>query len=87
MPVRELIFNRYQEVAAPLLPDVALWGKWTPREILAHVRGKRPTGALGALTDLVEDAYFSIRAPDEAVIPTADEAVARARAELAGLQA
>ena len=87
VPVRELIFNRYQEVAAPLLPDVALWGKWTPREILAHVRGKRPTGALGALTDLVEDAYFSVRAPDEAVIPAADDAVARARAELAGLQA
>jgi hypothetical protein len=82
VPVRELIFNRYQEVAAPLLPDVALWGKWTPREILAHVRGKKPTGALGELTDLVEDAYFSVRAPDEAVISSADEAVARARAEL-----
>jgi Carboxypeptidase regulatory-like domain len=82
VPVRELVFTRYREIAAPLLPDLALWGKWTPREILAHVREKQPAGALGALTDLVEDAYFSVRAPSEEVLPAVDEAVASAAAEL-----
>jgi hypothetical protein len=83
LPVRERVFALYREVAAPLLPRAELWGVWTPREILDHLRARRPAGALGALTDLVEEAYFAERVPDEAVIERTREAVSAARAEMA----
>jgi hypothetical protein len=82
LPVRERVFAIYREVAAPLLPRAELWGVWTPREILDHMRRKRPAGALGALTELVEEAYFAERVPDETVIARTRDAVAAARAEL-----
>jgi hypothetical protein len=82
LPVRERVFAVYREVAAPLLPRPELWGVWTPREILDHLRGARPAGAFGALTDLVEEAYFAERVPDESVVAEAQVAAASARAEL-----
>ncbi len=84
LPVREQVFVIYRLVAYRLLPRRELWGVWTPREILDHVRTRRPTGALGALTDFVEEAYFSARTPDEDVLPVAQRRAAAARAELGG---
>lgn len=76
LPVRERIFSIYRDVAAPLLPRRELWGVWTPRELLDHVRQKRPAGALGQLTDFVEETCFSPRVPDESILSVA---IARAR--------
>jgi hypothetical protein len=82
LPVRERVFALYREVAAPLLPRPELWGVWTPREILDHLRGARATGAFGALTDLVEEAYFAERVPDESVVAEAAQVAIAARVEL-----
>lgn len=82
LPVRERVFALYRELAVPLLPKAELWGIWTPREILDHVRAQRPAGALGALTDLVEEATFAEPMPDEAVLSQTAEAVRAARIEL-----
>ena len=79
MPVRERVFQIYRDVAWGLLPGPQLWGIWTPREIFDHVRGRRPAGALGALTDFVEETYFSPRVPDEAILA---DASSRARAAM-----
>lgn len=83
LPVREHIFALYRGAAEPLLPRPELWGVWTPRQIVDHVRGLRPAGALGALTDYVEEKYFSARTPDEEEIPLAAERVAAAASEAA----
>jgi len=82
MPVREQVFVIYRGVALRLLPRRELWGVWTPREILDHVRKRRPTGALGELTSFVEEAYFSARIPDEDVLAQAQRRAAAAKAEL-----
>jgi hypothetical protein len=79
LPVRERVFHIYRDVALGLLPSPGLWGVWTPREIFDHVRSRRPAGALGALTDFIEETYFSARVPDEAILP---DASARARAAM-----
>jgi hypothetical protein len=83
LPVRERIFALYRGAAEPLLPRSDLWGVWTPRQIVDHVRAARPAGALGALTDYVEEKYFSGRTPDEDEIPIAVERVRAAQAEAA----
>lgn len=82
LPVRERIFALYRGAAEPLLPRPELWGVWTPRQIVDHVRAARPAGALGTLTDYVEEKYFSGRTPDEDEIPIAVERVRAAQAEL-----
>lgn len=82
LPVRERIFALYRGAAEPLLPRPELWGVWTPRQIVDHVRAARHVGALGALTDYVEEKYFSARTPDEEEIPIAIERVRAAQAEL-----
>jgi hypothetical protein len=84
LPVRERIFSLYKEAAAPLLPEPGLWGIWTPRQIMDHVRERRPTQALSALTDFVEETYFSPRQPEESVLGEAEEHVQAARLEAAG---
>ncbi|HEU5055821.1 MAG TPA: carboxypeptidase regulatory-like domain-containing protein [Kofleriaceae bacterium] len=83
LPVRERIFALYRGAAEPLLPRPELWGVWTPRQIVDHVRAARPAGALGALTDYVEEKYFSGRTPDEDEIPIAVERVRAAQVEAA----
>lgn len=80
-PIKEKVFALYREVAARLLPHADLWGVWTPREILDHVKERRPAGALGALTQLVEETYFSARVPDEALLPDVVAKLQAARAE------
>lgn len=87
LPVRERIFSLYREVAGPLLPRRELWGVWTPRQIVDHVRGARPAPVLASLTDYVEEKYFSGRTPDEDEIPSAAERVRLAVAESATAQA
>ena len=81
LPVRERIFALYRDVAEPLLPRVGLWGIWTPRQIVDHVRRERPASALAALTDRVEEAYFSARIPEEGELAEVWALVEAARAE------
>jgi hypothetical protein len=78
VPVRERVFQLYRRAAEPLLPEPRLWGVWSPRQIVDHVRGKRPTPALAELTDFVEEIYFSSRLAEETVLPMASERVDRA---------
>jgi hypothetical protein len=82
LPVREKLFAMYRDVARPLLPKAELWGVWTPREIFDHVRRTRPAGQLAALTDFVEEAYFSQRIPDETILPIVAARAQAAAAEL-----
>ncbi|MCA9678916.1 MAG: carboxypeptidase regulatory-like domain-containing protein [Myxococcales bacterium] len=83
MPVRERIFSLYKRAAVPLLPDPALWGVWSPRQVFDHVRAARPAPALADLTDFVEERYFSLRLPDEDQLGEAERRVALAVRERA----
>jgi len=83
VPVRERVFQLYRRAAEPILPEARLWGIWSPRQIVDHVRSKRPSPALADLTDFVEEVYFSPRLAGEAVLPHASERVDRAIAERA----
>jgi hypothetical protein len=80
VPVRERVFQLYRRAAGPLLPEPGLWGIWSPRQIVDHVRGRRPTPALAALTDFIEEAYFAARPLDPGLLP---EAAARVEAAVA----
>jgi hypothetical protein len=84
VPVREKIFTLYRRAALPVLPSPDLWGIWSPRQIVDHVRAATPPLRLAELTSFVEEAYFSGRVPDEALLPTAEAKVAAALAERAG---
>lgn len=84
VPVRERVFQIYRRAAEPILPEPRLWGVWSPRQIVDHVRSKRPTPALADLTDFVEEVYFSPRVSEETVLPAAAERVDRAIQERAG---
>jgi hypothetical protein len=81
LAVRERIFEMYGEVAASRLPSADLWGVWTPRQILDHVRRGRPAPALGRLTDYIEEVYFSQRAPDEDALEDAARRIDEVRGE------
>ncbi|MDB4956759.1 MAG: hypothetical protein JWO36_4328 [Myxococcales bacterium] len=78
VPVRERIFQLYRRAAEPVLPESRLWGIWSPRQIVDHVRSKRPSPALSELTDFVEEIYFSPRLAAETAIAQASERVDRA---------
>ena len=78
VPVRERVFQLYRRAAEPILPEVRLWGIWSPRQIFDHIRSKRPSPALSELTDFVEEIYFSPRLAAETVLPAASEQVDRA---------
>jgi hypothetical protein len=78
VPVRERVFQLYRRAAEPLLPEPRLWGVWSPRQIVDHVRSRRPTPALAELTDFVEEVYFSARVAEETALPVASERVDRA---------
>jgi len=86
VPVRERVFQLYRRAAHPLLPDPALWGIWSPRQIVDHVRSRRPTPALADLTDFVEEVYFSARVPVEPILADATRRVDAAVAEQAALR-
>lgn len=81
VPVRERVFHLYRRAAEPLLPKPALWGVWSPRQIVDHVRSKRPSPALAELTDLVEEVYFSPRIVEAAILPVATSRVEAAMME------
>jgi hypothetical protein len=83
VPVRERVFQLYRRAAEPILPESRLWGIWSPRQIVDHVRSKRPSPALAELTDFVEEIYFSPRLAGETVLPQASEQVDRAIQERA----
>lgn len=72
VPVRERVFSIYRHAALPLLPRPELWGVWSPRQIVDHVRAQRPPVALAALTSFVEEVYFSGRVSDEVVLVEAE---------------
>ncbi|HEY4243629.1 MAG TPA: carboxypeptidase-like regulatory domain-containing protein [Kofleriaceae bacterium] len=78
VPVRERVFQLYRRAAEPVLPEPRLWGIWSPRQIVDHVRAKRPSPALADLTDHVEEVYFSPRVAAETVLPHTSERVDRA---------
>lgn len=65
LPVREKIFSLYKYAVRSLLPNAKLWGIWTPRQILNHVRKGHPSVRLSELTDFVEESFFSQRIPTE----------------------
>ncbi len=83
VPVRERVFQLYRRAAEPVLPEARLWGIWSPRQIVDHVRTKRPSPALSELTDFVEEIYFSARLSEETVLPQAEGRVTRALDERA----
>lgn len=83
VPVRERVFQLYRRAAEPILPETRLWGVWSPRQIVDHVRSQRPSPALAGLTDFVEEVYFSSRLASEAVLPIASEHVEHAIRERA----
>ncbi|HTR49197.1 MAG TPA: carboxypeptidase-like regulatory domain-containing protein [Kofleriaceae bacterium] len=83
VPVRERVFQLYRRAAEPVLPESRLWGIWSPRQIVDHVRARRPTPALAELTDFVEEVYFSPRLSAETVLAHAAERVDRAILERA----
>jgi hypothetical protein len=83
VPVRERVFQLYRRAAEPVLPEAKLWGIWSPRMIVDHVRSKRPSPALADLTDFVEEVYFSSRLAAETVIGEANQRVDRAIGERA----
>jgi hypothetical protein len=83
VPVRERVFQLYRRAAEPVLPEVRLWGIWSPRQIFDHVRTRRPSPALSELTDFVEEIYFSPRLASESVLTEAGEQVDRAIRERA----
>jgi len=83
VPVRERVFQLYRRAAEPILPEPRLWGVWSPRQIVDHVRSKRPSPALADLTTFVEEIYFSSRIAGETVLPEASEQVDRAISERA----
>ncbi len=78
VPVREKVFQLYRRAAEPLLPEARLWGVWSPRQIVDHVRSKRQSPALADLTDFVEEVYFSPRLAPETILATANERVEQA---------
>jgi hypothetical protein len=78
VPVRERVFQLYRRAAEPVLPEPRLWGVWSPRQIVDHVRAKGPSPALAELTDFVEEVYFSPRLAAETMVPMASERVDRA---------
>ncbi|HUQ02601.1 MAG TPA: carboxypeptidase regulatory-like domain-containing protein [Kofleriaceae bacterium] len=84
VPVREKIFTLYRRAALPVLPSPDLWGIWSPRQIVDHVRARTPPVRMAELTEFVEEAYFSARTPDEGLLPLAESKVAAALAERAG---
>lgn len=81
VPVRERVFQLYRRAAEPSLPETRLWGIWSPRQIVDHVKSKRQSPALADLTDFVEEIYFSGRLAPETVLPQASERVERALRE------
>jgi hypothetical protein len=83
VPVRERVFQLYRRAAEPILPEPRLWGIWSPRQIVDHVRTKRPTPALADLTDFVEEIYFSPRLAVESTLVQANERVDKAIQERA----
>ena len=83
VPVRERVFQLYRRAAEPSLPEARLWGIWSPRQIVDHVRSKRPSPALAELTDFVEEVYFSPRQASETVLVQASERVDHAIRERA----
>ncbi len=83
VPVRERVFQLYRRAAEPVLPEPRLWGVWSPRQIVDHVRARRPSPALAELTDFVEEVYFSARLSEETALVLASARVDRAIAERA----
>ena len=83
VPVREKVWSLYRRAAQPKLPNAELWGIWSPRQIVEHVRTGAPTPAFAALTSFVEETFFSARIPEEAVLPGAEQQVQAALAERA----
>jgi hypothetical protein len=73
VPVRVRVIEVYRDAILDRLPDPDRLWVWTPREVLTRLPLLRGLGAaaLPSLTELVEEAYYSGRPPDESVIERA----------------
>jgi hypothetical protein len=86
VPVRIRMLEIYKQTALPLLPREALWGCWTPRELMYH-RGRRSgrrSPPLEGLTLLLERAYWSPLTVDEGQLERARELAGQAALEQPG---
>ena len=54
VPVRERVFQLYRRAAEPSLPEARLWGIWSPRQIMDHVRTKKPSPGSWPVSFLTE---------------------------------
>jgi hypothetical protein len=63
IPIRHRVMELYREAALRHLPERALWGFWTPRELVRFVRSRGDLRGtpLGPLTDLFEEVYYADR--------------------------
>jgi hypothetical protein len=83
VPVRERVFQLYRHAAEPVLPEPRLWGVWSPRQIVDHVKARTRSPAMSDLTDFIEEVYFSPRLAAETLLPDAKQRVDRAIKERA----
>jgi Carboxypeptidase regulatory-like domain/Domain of unknown function (DUF4129) len=80
VPIRARIFAAYDRAARPLAPRPEQTEIWTPREILAHVRGKQLiTEDLQRLTSAVETSCYGPRAPDLEALAQVEALVERVK--------
>ncbi|MCA9671095.1 MAG: carboxypeptidase regulatory-like domain-containing protein [Myxococcales bacterium] len=74
VPIRVRVLEIYREVALVLLPESKLWARWTPRELLRHVRRHEShdkSSALARLSTVFEEVYWG---PDVPPLERLDEA-------------
>jgi hypothetical protein len=73
VPVRVRVIELYRDAVLGLLPDPDRLWVWTPREVLTRVPAPAGLGAaaLPALTELLEETYYSGRPADESVLDKA----------------
>jgi len=83
LPVREKIFELYKEALIPHLPEARLWGILTPRQILDSVRSTRQEASLAALTNFVEECFFSQRIQNEEIVLRARSLIAAFESSIA----
>jgi hypothetical protein len=84
-PLRAEILAIYKQVTLGFLPELRFAALWTPRELCDHVRksGALPP-SLSALSDLLEEAYYSPRIPGEDALAEAMRLAAHLDAPLRG---
>lgn len=74
IPIRVRILEIYRVAALPLLPKPRHWARWTPRDLLRHLRqARRGNRGLEDLSRLLERAYWSPRPTTQRDLQRAEE--------------